>query len=126
MVELPFERIELPNGQWWEVYKLATRGMRKQLTAAIMGRVAKVSGNGFNALGNDEGALRGELLKHVDELDLSASDDTMLVCGTKAWSFGKKPVTIDQIDALPEKYTDPVLRRMQVLYETPTEEEVKN
>ena len=124
--EIPTERIELENDQWWEVYTVVTRGMRKAFRTAGLQTVAgafKDNGKAFNM--QDADALQAVVLAHPDQLDLDAVDDAFLIHGTKACSFGKQ-VTRAMLDALPEGVVQPVLHRLQELYAEVNEEARKN
>ena len=120
-MEREFERIDLPGGQWWELYTEVTRGMRKVFTAALlrgvrgpMGTLAKA---GVNL--QDAEAVKDAMLSNIDSIDLGAltqQDDAYLLHGTRAYSYGER-VTLDVIDALLEKDVARVLTRMRELYQ---------
>ena len=124
--EIPTERIELENDQWWEIYTIVTRGMRKAFRTAGLQTVAgafKDNGKAFNM--QDAEALQAVVLAHPDQIDLDAVDDAFLIHGTKACSFGKQ-VTRVMLDGLPEGLVQPVLDRLRELYAETTEEARKN
>ena len=115
------ERVELPDGAWWEIYSAVTRGMRKAFRRAGLQVLSKADGVDFS---NPE-AFRKALLVHPDALDLDTVDDAYLIAGTRAWSF-PDPVTLEAINELPEKVVSTVLDRMRELYAEATETARKN
>lgn len=102
------ERLTLPDGGWWEIKTVITRGMRKQINQASL-----------KALGNNAGAFmdgaKERILEHPEALDLNAIDDAMLLVGSVAYSYGPT-IDIATIDNLPEAVTQPVLDRLHQLY----------
>ena len=122
-MERAFERIELPEGNWWEFWTAVTRGMRKQFRLATMAAVAgKLKLNGTDISNRD--ALTAEVMAQASNFDLNMVDDGYLVHGTKAWSW-ERPVDIAFIDSLPDEWVGKVLDRMRVVYAEPTEEDQK-
>ena len=114
-MERPFERIELGEGDWVEIYTLVTRGMRKLFrNAATASAVGKLHINGDMDL-SDQNAVRNLLLANVASFDLNAIDDSYLLHGIKAWSW-PDPITLDVIDGLPSATVAPILERLQFLY----------
>jgi len=120
------ERIELPDGQWWEIISEPTRGMRKVFRTAgieVGGDALKLAAS-EDLLGDDE-ARQQFLMKHATELKLDALDDAFLLHGTAKWSFDME-VTVANIDSLPDKFTAPVLARMNECYQVDQDEEKKD
>jgi hypothetical protein len=120
------ERMELPDGQWWEIIIEPTRGMRKLFRTAglAVGGDALKLADAEDVL-NDDDARQQFLLKHATELKLDSLDDAFLVHGTSKWSFDMA-VTVENIDALPDKFTAPVLARMNECYQVDSDEEKKD
>lgn len=111
------ERIDLGDGQWWDIRTIVTRRMRKAFRAAGLRGFAKgLTGNGHSAvdLSNPE-EVQKAVLASPDKWDLDAVDDAYLLEGSAAYSFGDK-VNMEAIDALPADVIDKVLARMRELY----------
>lgn len=116
-------RIDLPDGEWWEIQDYCSRGLRKKLRAATQRAYALTASAGIDPA--DTEAVRAHMAEHIAEIDLDAADDAMLLYGTVAWSY-PEPVSRAAIDALPDRVTGLVLVRMRELYSEPTEAEQKN
>lgn len=127
-MDRPFERIELggddDHRQWWEIYTLVTRGMRRQFRKAAMSAITgKMDVPAGTDLADPE-QLKAALLNNASLFDLNAVDDGYLLHGTKAWSW-PEPVSREAIDALPDALVEKVLERMRALYAEPGEEAQK-
>ena len=109
-------RIELQGGQWWEIRTVVTRRMRKAFRAAgLKGFLGGLTSNGTVVDMGDPEALKRLAMSHAGDWNLDAIDDAFLLAGTVAWSF-EGNISLEAIDALPERYIKPVLERMQALY----------
>ena len=121
-MDKPFEHIEFPDGQWWDIWTVVTRGMRKRFRNAAMG--AMLTGtlhfNGGSDLSDPE-KLKAAILANPGSFNLNAIDDGYLLHGTKAWSW-PEPVSLDVIDTLPDDMVSKVLARMAILYAEVSEE----
>ena len=104
------ERLTLPNGGWWEIRTVITRGMRKQINQASL----KALGSNAGGLMQGDG-VKEQILAHPETLDINAVDDAMLLIGSVAYSYGPM-IDLATIDALPETVTQLVLTRLQELY----------
>ncbi len=113
------ERIELPNGNWWEIKTVVTRKMRKAFRAAVFQAMPRLPGVDLA----DAEAVKKAVMESPQKLDMDAIDDAYLLGGTVAYSYGE--VNQETIDSLPEAVTDKVLARMRELYAELTEEKRK-
>ena len=120
------ERLDLPDGHWWEIITEPTRGMRKVFRTAglSVGGEALANADSPELLANED-ERTAFLMQHAMELNLDALDDAFLLHGTSAWSFDCE-ITSANIDALPDKFTAPVLQRMNECYAVNQEEEKKD
>ena len=116
----PIERLELPDGAWWELYSIVTRGMRKKFRDAGIRAFAGGLGNGTQPDLSDPAALQGAITAHPDKWDINAVDDAYLQHGTHATSYE------GPFDSLPDAVTEQVLRRMRELYQEQPEAARKN
>ena len=125
-MDRPFERIELGEGDWVEIYTLVTRGMRKLFrNAATAAAIGKIHINGDTDL-SDQNAVKRELLANVASFDLNAEDDAYLLHGIKAWSWSD-PIRLDVIDLMPSATVAQILERLQALYtEVPEDTQKKD
>jgi hypothetical protein len=105
--------INFPDGNWWQVHTLVTRGMRKAISKAAMESFTLPSDSGVDPM-DVEGAQQW-LMKNPSYLDINKKDDALLVVGTIDWSW-EEPVSIDFIDSLPESYTSQVLVVLDKLF----------
>lgn len=119
------QRIDLSDGEWWLIKTVVTRGMRKAFRSAGLKSffTGDVDGDAIDL--GDRQMLRKRILAHPESWDLDAIDDAFLINGTVSWSF-QKPITLETINDLPDKYVKPVLERMTALYTEPMEESLKN
>ncbi len=113
------ERIELPNGNWWEIKAVVTRRMRKAFRTAVFQAMPRLPGVDLA----DAEAVKKAVMESPQKLDMDAIDDAYLLGGTVAYSYGE--VNQETIDSLPEAVTDKVLARMRELYAELTEEKRK-
>lgn len=111
MSDVETERVELPDGGWWEVRVVVTRGMRKRFNRAALAMLPP----GLALDGTDAEALKRAALSDISKVNLTPLEDAWLVEGTVAYSYGEK-VTLDAIDALPDEAVQKVLDRMTALY----------
>lgn len=119
-MEKNIERIDWPDGTWWEFRAVVTRGMRKRFNRAGLAAIAKA---GINV--DDPGDLEIYLRSHPGDIDLDAIDDAYLLEGTTAYSFGEL-MSLEIIDALPDSIVRQVLARMRELYSDISEAQMKN
>lgn len=125
------ERITLPDGGWWDIRTVVTRGMRKAFRKA---QLLAFIGSDRDGLGtsldlSDPGQIQQMLqeraMAHPERWDLAAQDDAYLLYGTLAWSYGEQ-VNQETIDSKPDSVTELVLARIRELYAEPTEQALKN
>lgn len=120
------ERINLPDGQWWDVRTVVTRRLRKAFRrAGLKGFMRGIDGNSANIDISDRDALQRAVLAHPDAWDVDAIDDAYLIEGTVAYSFSDN-VSLQTIDSLPNEIVEPVLVRMRELYIEMPESEHKS
>ena len=119
------ERIDLGNGQWWDIYTVCSRGMRKAFRKAGLNVLGASLSDGLEIDLTDPDSVRRAAMAHPDALNLDAIDDAYLVHGTHAWSF-EVPFGLEAIDRLEDGLVGQVLGRMQELYAEQTEEARKN
>lgn len=120
------ERIDLPDGQWWEIRSVVTRAMRKAFRkAGLQAFLRGANGSGPEIDMQNEDALQKLMMQHPERWDLEAVDDAYLLYGSLSSSL-LKDVSLEAIDQLPDKYVEPVLARMRELYAQPSEEQLKN
>ena len=114
------EKIDLPDGQWWEIKTTITRGMRKEFRkASLSGLSSGMNGQKIDLSNPEE--LKAYVMSHPDKWNLDAIDDCYLLHGTVAFSFGDK-ITREAIDQIEDKITSKVLARMKELYQEMPEE----
>lgn len=104
------ERLTLPDGGWWELRTIITRGMRKQINQAS---IRALGPNAGKMLAGPDGAA--QLLEHPEAIDVNAVDDAMLLIGTVAYSYADQ-VSLEVMDQLPDEITNLVLARLHELY----------
>ena len=104
------ERLTLPDGGFWDIKTVITRGMRKQINQASL----KALGSNASGLMDGNG-VKERILEHPETIDVNAVDDAMLLVGSVAYSYGPT-IDIATIDNLPEAVTQPVLDRLHELY----------
>lgn len=105
------ERLDLGDGQWWEIRTRLTRAMEKAITRASLAAVPKLPQNG--AVSEEE--VRTRLLENIGAVDIGQVEDAYLLHGTVAYSFGPT-VSMEIIDALDASIVRRVLTRMFELY----------
>ena len=115
------ERVELPDGNFWEIRTVITRGMRKAFRRAGLQILAHADGVDLS----DPEAFKKVVMANPGALDLDTIDDAYLLHGTASWSY-PEPVSLEAIDKLPEKDVTVVLARMRELYAEVTEDARKN
>ena len=93
------ERIEFPDGDWWEIRKKLTHGTQRALTASQR-----------DALIVKEQKIEVDW----DKVNLDDVNDILLLRSTTAWSFGE--VTASALAEVPEEYCNQMLRRLTELY----------
>ena len=114
-------RITLPDGAWWDIRTMVTRGMAKEFRRASL----RLLGTAEVELDlADPEATAKALGRHPQLLNLDALEDAWLLGGTVAYSYGE--VTLEIIDELPDGHVETVLVEMRRLYSGPTEEEQGN
>ena len=107
------ERIELPDGQYWVIRKVMSRGMERAITRATLTALPRLTRNG-KALTDTE-AITEELLRNLGNVDVSAIEDAYLLHGTVEYSFGPQ-VTQEIIDGINADMVRQVINRMFALY----------
>lgn len=114
------ERVELPDGQWWDLRRVVTRGMRKAFDVALRQALGPLQAEAAKL----EGVERmGYLRAHSAEINLSGLEDAYLLHGTESLSVmdpeGATVERLDQaaLDALPDEMVQAVLARARLLYE---------
>ena len=116
------ERINFPDGSWWDIRTIVTRRMRKAFHKA--GREAFARDLHLN--GNDSpDDLKRLAMANMEHWDLDSVDDAYLIEGTYAWSM-TPPITSSIIDSLPDEVVNKVLVRMREIYAEAQEEVIKN
>lgn len=105
------ERIDLGDGQWWEIRTRLTRAIEKAVTRASLAAIPRLDPS-ENA---DEESVKSRLLAQIGAVDIGAIEDAYLLHGTVAYSFGQT-VTMETIDALPADTVRRVITRMFELY----------
>ena len=124
-MDIEFERINLPDGQWVEIRATVTRRMRKKFkAAAIKGFLTGSNGTQLGDL-SDPDTLKAYIMAHPDRWDLDAVDDAYLLEGISAWNWPGL-ITLEAIDAKPAGTMETVLARMRALYAEPDEVVLKN
>ncbi len=127
-VQLETERIDLGNGDWWEIRGFLTRGMRKAVDAVAF-KVIDIKGlrNGNSAEMDSREALMEKAFEHP-EMAIgfkAAQEDAYLIHGSIAWSFPEE-LGVSAFDLRRDSHVDTVLARMNELYDSPSEDEAKN
>ena len=105
------ERIDLGDGQWWEVRTRLTRAMEKAVTKASLSAMPAIKLEGTP----DSEQIRNQLLSQMGVVDTGAVEDAYLLAGTIAYSFDPI-VTLEIIDGLDAALVRQVLERMFQLY----------
>ena len=120
-MERAFVRIDLADGQWWEVWSVLTRGMRKAMN---QGSLAALPPGLKMCSGDVVGNMRENMLAYPSKLNLNAVDDAMLLAGSKGFSWGPI-VSLQAIDEIPDADVQRVLAEMYRLYglQTVTQED---
>ena len=118
------ERIELPDGQWWEVHVEVTYGMQRAFSKAQMVSVGAMAQASDIDIG-DTDALKGAVLKNPNLIDIGAIEDAWLDEGSVKWSFKGKHTSVSAA-GMADKYVKPVIDRMRVLYQVLDEEQMAN
>ena len=111
------ERIDLPDGAWWDIRATMTRGMEKAVTRATLTHLPRRPRNGntfVNTFGTTE-EITEELLRNIGDVDVSAIEDAYLLHGTVAYSYGER-VTQDIIDGIDAGVVRQVINQMFELY----------
>lgn len=125
--EVGVHRIELDDGQWWEVQAFVEWGLRESIDMAqfdgidLRGKLDSATDLG------DSNALQQALMGDMSNLMKVQrnSDRAMLENGTVAWSF-ELPIGMGSIRRIKEIYVKPVLDWMKINYAAPTEADSKN
>lgn len=116
------ERLELGDGNWFELRSVLTRGMRKQIDLASHKAIDrdKAISAGVNVENPQE--LKEWVLRQPEYLASSLVDDALLAVGIVSFSYpGKESESLDDIpDALGRK----VLERLRKLYFPSSAEEM--
>ena len=115
------ERVELPDGNFWEIRTIITRGMRKAFRRAGLQALSNVPGVDFA----DPEVFKKAFQTRPDLVDLDLVDDAFLLYGTVSWNYPES-ISLEAIDKLPEKDVALVLARMNELYVEKSEEARKN
>lgn len=105
--------IEFPDGNWWQVHSIVTRGMRKAVGRAAMDSYTVPESAGIDP--TDISEIQGWLMNHPQYLDINKKDDTLLIVGSVDWSWDE-PITIENIDSKPDSITGEVLIVLEKLF----------
>ena len=117
-------RIELPDGQWWEIRTEVTYGMQRVFSQAQLtsvGLMAKDSGVDID----DAEGLKAAIMQNPHLMDIGSIEDAWLDAGSIKWSFKGKPTAAAAL-SMPNKYVKPVIDRMRILYAGLDEEQMGN
>ena len=112
------ERIDLGDGQWWDVRPILTRGMEKAITKATLASVPAIKAD--DAL--DAEAIKAQLYSHLAMVNVGAVEDVYLAMGTVAFSLYEsnlqpgERIDLALIDTLDATLVRKVLTRMYELY----------
>jgi hypothetical protein len=120
------ERIDLGDGDWWDIRAVVTRGMRKKFRSAVISSIQ--TKNGAIDL-SDSDAITEYIRTHMGDVDLDSLEDAYLLHGTVSFHIDGKTrekVDIEVIDAVDDTKVEPVLSRMHDLYGGVPEEAVEN
>ena len=107
------ERINLPDGAWWDIRATLTRGMEKAITRATLTHLPRLPRNGKTFATTEQ--ITEELLRNMGDVDVSAIEDAYLLHGTVAYSYGER-VTQDIIDGIDAGVVRQVINQMFELY----------
>jgi len=119
---IPTDRIYFSDDDWWDIYLYPTRRMRKAFRRAA---VSSIRLNGAADIDfSDPDEVRKFAMANISDVDLDSTDDAILLHGTAGWSFGSE-ISTENIDSMPDHYTQVVLDRLSDLYRERTEEEEK-
>ena len=105
------ERIDLGNGQWWEIRTRLTRGMEKAVNRVTMASMPAIRIDGTP----DPEQIKAQLIAQMGQIDTGAIEDIYLLRGTVRYSFGET-VDLDVIDTLDAAIVRRVYNRMMELY----------
>ena len=116
------ERLDLGDGQWWEMRPTLTRGMEKAITKATIASIPAIKDD--ETL--DANAIKARLYSHLAMVNVGEIEDVYLVMGTVAFSVGPPALRIELapggrvdlalIDTLDASLVRVVLNRMYALY----------
>lgn len=107
------ERLDLGDGQWWEIRRVLTRGMEKNINRVTMAHVPQLTGDGKKTANAE--IIADELMHRLKEVNIGAIEDAYLLQGTVAYSYGPK-VDLETIDAINAESVRIVITRMFELY----------
>lgn len=105
------ERIDLPDGAWWDIRTVYTRGIRRAITQASLRAAPGIVLNGDSS----EEAIREKMLANPQNIDPTIIEDAYLLAGSVAYSYGPT-VELATIDGLPDSVVQRVLGRLVDLY----------
>ena len=125
--EVGVHRIELPDGQWWDVQAEVEFGLREAIDMAQFDGIDLKGKLDSSTDLADSDALQQALMGDMGNLMKVQrnSDRAMLENGTVAWSF-ELSVGMSSILHIKASYVKPVLDWMKINYAAPTEEDSKN
>ena len=106
------ERINLPDGNWWEIRARLTHGMQKTITRIILAALPNLASDG-KILNQEE--ITSQLYGNVGRIDIQALNDAYLLAGTVAYSYGPV-VNMETIDGIAEEDVRKISDRMNELY----------
>ncbi len=106
-------RIELPEGNWWDIRPYLSREGDIRLTRLAQKRFKFKEGiTGEEIIQNPTGAY----VPAPEFLDISdEEDDLLLELATVAWSFSG-PFSKEAQRSLPQKWMDTVLKKVKTVY----------
>jgi len=114
-MDLDTERIELPDGGWWEIKKWLTRGDRKKVN-----RIERSWVKVREDMTPDEVAAdpSSAIILDREAIDMDGMDDCLLIVGTVGWSYNGG-FSIEEADQLKPEIVEKVISRMRELYLRP-------
>ena len=112
-------RVDLGEGEWWDIQPLLTRRIKKamrqtqmKIFRSIMPADAEITQDREEQMALLRNAMKSSEIVVDPVLE---NEDTMLVHATIAWSF-PEPVSLEAIDDRDDRHVQLVLARMEELY----------
>lgn len=104
-------RIELGNGQWWDIKPRLTRGARKAVNRVVRSWITIRDTTAESLTADPETAVQIDPAK----VDIDSRDDMLLKLGTVGWSF-PQAFSLEAVDDFPDEYVEKVLTEMRSRY----------